>query len=138
MKNFPPHQEKIVKFLIANYFMEVEKALKSVDWRGAEKALNGIKGYQKVYGKDVIPSDKRVEMEIQYNKLNIFNSIVPIYLLAGLILLVLAFINIVKPKFSLNKPVKITLTVLIITFALHTFGLGSEMVCCSTALGACL
>ncbi len=63
-------------------------------------------------------------MEIQYNKLNIFNSIVPIYLLAGLILLVLAFINIVKPKFSLSKPVKITLVVLIITFALHTFGLG--------------
>ncbi len=124
IKKFPPEQSKLTLALIKNYFLAIEEGIKSGSWARANKGLDAIKGYQALYGKEVIPSKERIEMEIEYNKLNIFNSIIPIYLLAGLILLILAFINIVKPKFSLKGSVRVGLIVLIITFALHTFGLG--------------
>jgi len=124
MKSFPPEQSKLIRALMANYFLAVEEGVKKGKWEKADKGLKAIAGYQAMFGKEVMPSKDRVEMEIKYNRLNIFNSIVPIYILVGLILLILAFVNIVKPKFSLKWPVRISLIILIVTFALHTFGLG--------------
>jgi cytochrome c-type biogenesis protein CcsB len=124
IKKFPPQESKVVRALTSNYFLSVEKGIKKGEWSEADKALDMIKGYQALYGKKVMPSDRRVEMEIEYNRLNIFNSIVPVYILVGLILLILAFINIVRPNFSLKKAVITALIILTITFLLHTFGLG--------------
>jgi cytochrome c-type biogenesis protein CcsB len=124
MQKFPPEQSKLVRALIANYFLAIEQGVKQNNWTKADEALKALKGYQAMYGKAVLPSKQRVEMEIKYNRLNIFNSIVLVYILVGLILLILAFVNIVKPKFSLKWPVRIALIILIATFLLHTFGLG--------------
>ncbi len=124
IKNFSPKEGQLVRYLVANYFKSVDKAVQSGDWRDADKALDIIKKFQYFYGSDVIPSQKRIELEIEYNKLNIFSRLVPVYILVGLILLIFSFVNIVKPNFSLKWPVRISLAILTVGFILQTVGLG--------------
>jgi cytochrome c-type biogenesis protein CcsB len=124
MKKFPPKEGEIVRLLTASYFSSVDEGTRSGNWRKADEALDVIKKYQYFYGGKIIPSQKRIEFEIAYNKFQIFDRLVPVYLLAGLLLLILAFVHIIKPSFSLTWPVRITLAVLIAAFFLHTAGLG--------------
>ncbi|WP_457605289.1 cytochrome c biogenesis protein CcsA [Nitratifractor sp.] len=124
MKSFPPKEAQLVQLLTANYFRSVTEALQNGDWKKADKALDVIRKYQQTFGGEIMPSQKRVEMEIAYNKLDVFNRLVPVYILVGLILLILSFVHIVKPSFSLKWPVRISLAILIVAFAIHTIGLG--------------
>ena len=124
MKKFPPKEGEMVRLITASYFGSVDEGIKSGRWKKADDALDVIKKYQYFYGGKIIPSQKRIEFEIAYNKFQIFDRLVPVYLLAGLLLLVLAFVHIVKPGFSLKWPVRITLAVLIAAFFVHTAGLG--------------
>jgi cytochrome c-type biogenesis protein CcsB len=124
MKSFPPKEGEMVRLITASYFSSVDEGIKTGQWKKADDALDVIKKYQYFYGGKIIPSAKRIEFEIAYNKFQVFDRLVPVYLLAGLLLLVLSFVNIVKPKFSLKWPVRITLVVLIAAFFIHTAGLG--------------
>ncbi len=124
MKKFPPKEGQLVRLLTANYFKNVEQAISTKEWDKANKALDVIKKYQYFYGGDIIPSQRRIAFEIAYNKFNIFNRLVPVYLLAGLILLILAFIQILKPGVSLKWWMRLMLIILILAFIAHTFGLG--------------
>jgi cytochrome c-type biogenesis protein CcsB len=63
-------------------------------------------------------------MEIKYNKFGLFGKLVPLYLLLGLILLILAFINVIKPAFSMKWIMRIAIAVLFFCFAMHIVGLG--------------
>ncbi|WP_292655140.1 cytochrome c biogenesis protein CcsA [Nitratifractor sp.] len=124
MKKFPPKEAELVRLITANYFKNVEDGIRTGQWKKADSALDVIKKYQYFYGGEIIPSQEHIKMEIAYNKFNIFNRLVPVYLLAGLLLLILAFVHILKPNFSLKWPVRITLAVLIAAFFAHTVGLG--------------
>ena len=124
MKKFPPKEGEMVRLITASYFSSVDEGVKRGSWKKADDALDVIKKYQYFYGGKIIPSPKRIEFEIAYNKFQVFDRLVPVYLLAGLLLLVLAFIHIIKPGFSLKWPVRITLAVLIAAFFVHTAGLG--------------
>ncbi len=124
MKNFPPKEGQMVRVLLATYFTNVNKALTNNSWKDADKALEFLKKYQYYYGKEVIPSQDRINMEIEYNKLDIFNRLTLVYILVGLLLLILSFVNIVKPKFSLKWPVRVSLAILGIAFFAQTAGLG--------------
>ncbi len=123
LENFPVEYAKMVQELALGYFTAVDKGLQSGEWSDADKMLHGIDLYQRKYGKDVYPSDGRIEAEIFYNHANIFETIYPIYLLVGFVLLILSFIKIVKPKFKLEIYSKITLYILIVLFLAHTLGL---------------
>ncbi len=124
MKKFPKKEGELVRLITANYFKNVEEGISTGQWKKADAALDVLKKYQYFYGGEIIPSQKRIEMEIAYNKFNIFDRLVPVYILAGLLLLILAFVHILRPKFSLKWPVRITLVVLIAAFFAHTLGLG--------------
>jgi len=124
MKTFPPKEAQNVKMAISAYFIMVGQALKTGDWKNANLALRGIEKYQQTYGADVLPSKKHIEMEIWYNKLGLFGKLVPVYLLLGLLLLIFAFIHVIKPNFPMKWIMRSAWTVLIIAFALHVAGMG--------------
>ena len=123
MKHFSAREGEMIKLIVANYFQNVEQGLESGKWEKADSALDVIRKYQYFYGNSVIPSKKRIEMEIEYNRLNIFDRLVLVYIFVGLILLILSFVNIVKPSFSLKWPVRISLGILALAFAAQTVGL---------------
>ncbi len=113
-----------VRMRIQAYFMMVTQGVKSGNWEYANKAIIGIQQYQKRYGSAVLPSPKHLEMEIWYNKLGLFGKLVPLYLILGLVLLLFAFVNVLKPAFSLKWVMRIAWGVLSIGFVVHLIGLG--------------
>lgn len=124
IKEFPKEQSDAVRMSIAAYFQMVVQGLKTDNWANADLALKGIRQYQEKYGSAVIPSQNHIDMEIKYNKFGLFGKLVPLYLILGLLLLVFAFINVLKPAFSMKWIMRIALTVLIVGFAMHIVGLG--------------
>ncbi len=123
LKSFPAEDIKNVKMSIQAYFVMVGEAVKSGKWDNANLALRGIQKYQKTYGAAVLPSEQHIKMEIWYNKLGLFGKLVPLYLLLGLILLIFAFINVVKPAFSMKWIMHGAWAILIFGFVLHVIGL---------------
>ena len=123
LQKFPPQFAQEVRDLALSYFTDVEKGMQSNNWADADKDLANIQTYQKKFGKAVYPSEDRINAEIFYNHANIFETIYPIYLLVGFILLILSFIKIVKPRFKLDIYSKISLYILILLFVAHTVGL---------------
>jgi len=124
MKSFPAEEAQNVKMAISAYFIMVGQALKTADWKNANLALRGIQKYQQTYGAEVLPSRKHVEMEIWYNKLGLFGKLVPVYLLLGVLLLIFAFIHVIKRNFPMKWIMRSAWSVLIAAFIVHIVGMG--------------
>jgi len=112
-----------VREVAVAYFTGIEASLKTGDWSSANKAIEQVADYQKTVGSEVYPSDTKVDAEIFYNKYNIFEKLMPFYLVMGLVLLILSFVQILKPGFRLDIFSKSATGLLIIFFVLHTLGL---------------
>ena len=124
LKSFEKKDADRVKMSISAYFMMVGQALKDGKWENADLGLRGIQKYQQTYGASVLPTAKHIEMEIWYNKLGLFGKLVPLYLLMGLVLLVFAFINVIKPRFPMKWIMRVSWAILFIGFAIHVLGMG--------------
>ncbi len=89
----------------------------------ASQILAAISNFQVKYGGNLIPSDKKRNIEITYNKINPFKRIFPYYLLFGFLLLVVLLINIFRQK-QLPQFIRITFfSIIILLFAVHSVGL---------------
>ena len=124
IKEFTPEFQKPVKLTISAYFSAIEEGLKTGNWAKADIALDAISKYQQHYGKAVIPSPTHIDMEIKYNKFGLFGKLVPLYLFVGMLLLIFAFINVIKPNFSLKYIMMGAWGILLFGFILHIIGLG--------------
>ncbi len=123
LKTLPPEQSNVVRMLAVQYFTAVDDALKSGDWSKADKALSHIAMYQKKVGAAVYPDERKVDLEIWYNHAKIFETLWPLYFLVGFVLLIFAFIHIVRPKFKLGIFAKSAYGLLVLFFIAHTVGL---------------
>jgi len=121
--NFSPPNVTTVREVFNGYINEVMSASQSGDWTTANEYLESIRAYQKYYGGDIYLSDSKIAMEISYNKLNIFKRLSMYYGLIGIILLILHFINILKPRINLNLVIRIGSGLIFILFLIHTAGL---------------
>lgn len=97
-------------------------------WTEAEAALNVLKDFQYSEAKDIVPDKSKVNMEVRYNKMNIFKNSYRSYLLIGFIGLVVFFLMIfAKPTDTLYKRKKIFSIVLTsvigVIFLYHGYGL---------------
>jgi len=123
LQTLHPKYSKIIRNDAVVYFSAIDKALQSGDWSKADAGLAKIAAYQHKYGASVYPTSGRIKAEIFYNHANIFETIYPIYLLLGFILLILSFVKILKPSFNLNIFSKVTFYLIVVLFIAHTVGL---------------
>jgi len=87
------------------------------------QVLQAIENFQVKYGGDLIPSEKKKNIEILYNKVNPFKRIFPFYLIFGFVLLFVLFVNIFRQK-QLPRFLKlIFFGLILLTFLIHTIGL---------------
>ncbi|MCR6594761.1 c-type cytochrome biogenesis protein CcsB [Campylobacter insulaenigrae] len=112
-----------VRKLLENYFNAVSNSIKSNNWKDADEALNEIKIYQNKYGHEVMPNPNKLKAEIFFNKSQIFVNLTPLYLFAGILLLIIVFIKMLMPKIRINLAFKFIYIVNIIAFLIHTLGL---------------
>lgn len=94
------------------------------DFTEAENMLESFKKTQYMYGASIMPTDKKINTEILYNKYDIFKKLFSWYMYAGTLMFVLLIVQIFhsrsKPINYVIKALKVTIALL---FILHTAGL---------------
>ena len=108
------------------YFQTLRVAKQDQDYRQSEELLESIKGFQKKYGGQVMPSDFKINSEFVYNKVDIFNRLYKWYLFAGLgLLIILIFQIFYDNKFS-SYLIKLFEWLIFTLFVLNTIGLAAR------------
>ncbi|MDL0087863.1 cytochrome c biogenesis protein CcsA [Campylobacter gastrosuis] len=113
-----------IAVMMRDYFVAVDDAIVSGDWSKADKALGVIESYQREFGAAIIPPKSRIDTEILFNKLEIFDCLTPLYLIAGFVLLIFVFVKMLSPKSNINAVFKAIYYLNILAFLVHTAGLG--------------
>ncbi len=105
------------------YLMSLQSACISKNYKESDFYLNGIKKFQKAFGKQVMPSDQKITSEVLYNKYDVFKKLFYLYMIAGILMIVFAIIKIFKESKLINFLVNATHIVIALLFLLHTTGL---------------
>ncbi|MBZ9630337.1 cytochrome c biogenesis protein CcsA [Salegentibacter sp. LM13S] len=111
------------KQILPLYMTSLSDATETGDYSKANQFLESIKGFQKKFGSEVLPSKDKINAEITYNKYDIFRNLFWMYMVAGLFMLVIVIVKIFKENTIINWLVKISAGVIIVLFVLHTLGL---------------
>lgn len=120
-QNLEPDME--AQKVMAPYFMSVMDAQKDGNWAKADAELKKLSDYQKTWGKNVVPSDSKVNLEVFMNKVNINFKLLIFYTLIGGLLVLLGFIELFKPNKLLNKAIKIIIAIGCVGYFLQFLGL---------------
>ncbi len=111
------------KQILPVYLMALSKSIESKTYKESDFYLNGITKYQHRYGKQVMPSDDKVDAEILYNKYDIFKKLYYLYMLSGILMLLLTIVNIFFEKRALRIAINGFHILIGVFFGLHTLGL---------------
>ena len=79
--------------------------------------------YQHKWGKNVIPSDSKINLEVLLNKLDITFKLLIFYTLIGGLLLILGFVELFKPKKILHRIIKGIIYLGAVGYIIHFLGL---------------
>lgn len=96
----------------------------NADWERANRYIQNIQEYQQKYGAQVIPSKSKIELEIFTNKTKIFPNLTIAYVFIGLILLIVAFVQVFKPNLKLDKVRLGFVIFLTVLFIIQTAAMG--------------
>jgi cytochrome c-type biogenesis protein CcsB len=88
-----------------------------------DEALTALHNFQIAYGKNLIPGEFKVRLEILNNRLNLFDRLGSAYGLAGFILLILLFMTIFIPRLNLRPYTKAFVWIIGLFFIIHFLGL---------------
>jgi len=121
---FNPVNNQALSNPVAMYFASILAAQQSNDWSGVDSKLNHISKLQLKHGKEIVPSEAKIDWEIRYNSWNIFLKLMIVYSLLGTVILVLAFWKLFKQSKLLDRTITVVLILIATTAALQCMGLG--------------
>lgn len=120
-QKFEPDMES--QEVMGPYFAEALTAQKSGYWKKADAELKKLSDYQQKWGKSVVPSKSKVDLEVFMNKVNINFKLLIFYTLIGGLLLLLGFVDLFKPNKVLSKVIKAIIVLGLIGYIFHFLGL---------------
>ncbi|MBK9679161.1 MAG: cytochrome c biogenesis protein CcsA [Saprospiraceae bacterium] len=106
------------------YITSVRNSMNSKNWNESNQLLSEIGKYQSKFGGHVLMNPTKVKLEILLNKMNVFSRLGMYYGLLGLLILVLFFVTIFNPSWSMKWPLLLASSGMGIAFLFHTIGLG--------------
>ncbi|WP_298510886.1 cytochrome c biogenesis protein [uncultured Kordia sp.] len=112
-----------VKNSLKVYAVFLNEAKRTGDYEKADQMVESLRINQKKLGSAVLPSDTKIETEIIYNKVNIFERLMTYYLLVGFLMFVFIIIQIFKDRKGISTAIKISKWVIVALFVCHTAGL---------------
>ena len=115
--------KQFIKNALPAYLILLQQATETGDYSKAEKVLNNIKLQQEFYSAEVLPSSAKVQTELWYNQINIFEQLFQAYLYLGTVLFIVLLWNIFIPKQIFRRLTQIGIALLWLCFILHTVGL---------------
>jgi cytochrome c-type biogenesis protein CcsB len=114
--------------LLTDYFNAVKEGLKTGNWNKADKSIEDINEYQQVWGKKIVPSSSKVNLEILYNHLNIFFWLMIVYSLLGMCMIMLGFAEVFSSGSKYNRMLRILtktfLSIMVAALAIQAIALG--------------
>ncbi|MEO5946795.1 MAG: cytochrome c biogenesis protein CcsA, partial [Chitinophagaceae bacterium] len=120
--------DTIAYTLLTNYFNGVKEGLKTGNYNKADKSIEDIHKFQQVWGKAIVPSSSKVNLEILYNHLNIFFWLMIAYSFLGICMIMLGFAEVLSSGSKYNKIfrtlTKILLGIMIMALAIQVLALG--------------
>lgn len=124
--NFKGMDSVYARQILPIYMNTLQEARSSGDYTQATELLESIKGFQKKFGGEVMPSDRKIEAEVLYNKYDIFKNLYVWYMLAGLLMLVFVIVQIFKDSKAIEILIKISAVSILLMFIVHTLGLAAR------------
>ena len=118
-----PLYKQFIKNALPAYLILLQQATETGDYSKAEKVLNNIKLQQEFYSAEVLPSPAKVQTELWYNRINIFEQLFQAYLYLGIVLFIVLLWHIFMPKRIFRRLTQIGIALLWLYFILHTVGL---------------
>ncbi|GET33932.1 cytochrome c biogenesis protein [Prolixibacter bellariivorans] len=106
-----------------NYLQAVQQAQTNGNWSQPDQLLLALKQYQLTNGGTIIPSQKKIRMEVFYNRANLFGKLAKTYSLFGLLLLILNLIFLFRPQMKLKRVNLVGMMISLLIFAVYTFAL---------------
>lgn len=114
--------------LLTPYFNEVKDGLGTGDWSKADKSIEIISEFQQVWGKNVVPAQSKVDLEILYNHLNIFLWLMIAYSFLGMSMIILGFAEVTSAGSRYNRVIRILtktlLGIMVIALTIQAIALG--------------
>ncbi len=90
----------------------------------ADFMIEGIKKYQEKTAASILPSKTQMNLEVIYDRYNIFSKLAIVYLLLGIIAIFLVFAHISSGKKKPGFSIRILKLVLFIALLVHAAGIG--------------
>jgi cytochrome c-type biogenesis protein CcsB len=125
-KGFMPADTVFVQKSLPLYIQLLQTAKRTNDYAKADQVLDGIKKYQKKYGATVYPSDKKIDLEISYNKIQPFFKLSRYYGYVSLLLIFFVILQVFNSKKWINYLIKGLIGIVILLFISHILGLASR------------
>ncbi|PHS67878.1 MAG: cytochrome C biogenesis protein [Flavobacterium sp.] len=120
------YQEKdsaFVRNILPYYFETLQKSRETGDYKASDELLEGITMFQKKFGADVMPSESKINTEVLYNKINIFNKLYKYFAMFGMLMFVFIIIQIFNENKVINFLIKSSKLIIWILFIMLTIGL---------------
>ncbi len=111
------------KQILPIYLNSVENAITVKTYKEPNFYLNGITKFQNKYGSEVMPSQRKIDLEILYNKYDLLQKLLLWYLLSGILMLFFVVFKIFKENKTVNYLINGMHIIVLILFVLHTITL---------------
>ncbi|PZU87531.1 MAG: c-type cytochrome biogenesis protein CcsB [Chryseobacterium sp.] len=109
--------------VLGPYLSSVLLATQGGSWAKADAELKKVEEYQQKWGKNVVPSETKVKLEVLMNTLDINFKLLIFYTIIGGLLLVLGFIELFKSNKILYNVIKAIIYIGAIGYIFHFLGL---------------
>ncbi|MBE0639078.1 MAG: cytochrome c biogenesis protein CcsA [Bacteroidales bacterium] len=124
--NFPEADSNFVKNIIPVYLESLAGAMKTGDYAQADEFVEAIGTFQQKFASEILLSEKKQNIEILYNKIEIFERLYKYYGMIGLIFLIVLFVKLVNPKIKIGIASKLMIGTLFLFFVMQTLGLAAR------------
>jgi len=114
--------------LIKSYLESVQMSTISNKWGFTDTIISIISDYQTSNGGDIIPKKWKIDLEIMYNKINIFHQLFIFYFLSGLLLLIVLIYQMFTDNNLVKHTIKFLKWIIILGLLSHTLGLVSRWI----------
>jgi len=121
--NFHGEDSSFVSSVFTYYLQSLRQGVSSGDYSNADLMLKGIRQYQDSYAPYYQEKIQHLDLEIAYNKLDIFNRIYGFYGIFGFLMLILLFVKVLAPKIKIKWGAHVFALLILLLFVAHTGGL---------------
>ena len=112
-----------IRNAVPYYLMSLQRAIGDDDYTEADKLLAAFHQNQQNHGSEVLPSESKVEAEVIYNKLDIFNRLYKFYALCGFFMFLVLILAIFKERKIWKVSTYFFKGIIAVLFLWHTSGL---------------